>query len=53
MSNWSCIEYLKKIQNDEILGLGRIFSSEVSPEIEHIIKKAMCMPYILSFWSTF
>ena len=30
---------------------GRTFSSEVSPEVEHIISKAKNMPYILSFWS--
>ena len=51
MSNWSCIEYFKTIQNDEILGLGWTFSSDVSPEVEHIIWKAKNMPYILSFWS--
>ena len=53
MSDWSCIEYLKKIQNDEILGSQRTFSSEVLPEVEHINRKAKSTPYILSFWSKF
>ena len=53
MSNWSCIEYFKHFQNDEILGLGRTFLSGVSPVVEHLGKKAKSMPYILSFWSTF
>ena len=48
MSNWSCNEYLKKIQNDESLGLGRTFSSEVSPEVEHIITKLRACP---TFWA--
>ena len=40
-------------QNDEILGLGRTFSLEVSPVVEQLIREAKGMPYILSFWSTF
>ena len=53
MSNWSYIEYFKNFQNNEILGLERTFSSEVSPEVEHINIKAKSMPYILTFWSKF
>ena len=53
MSNGSFIEYLKKFQNDEILGLRRTFSSEMSPDVKHPTGKAKSMPYILSFWSTF
>ena len=51
MSNWSYIEYFNTVQNGEILGLGRTFLSEVSPEVEYIIRKAKNMPYITSFWS--
>ena len=51
MSNWSYIEYFKIFRNNEILGLEQTFSSEVSPEVEHINRKAKNMPYILSFWS--
>ena len=34
-----------------ILGFGRIFETEVVPEVKSYIEVGYVIPYILSFWS--
>ena len=51
MSNFSYIEYWKKLKSNEIFTSLRNFSWKVSPEIGYVIQIAKNIPYILNFWS--